>query len=284
MRESREAPWVPPPPALLFCPADRPERARKASERADGVILDLEDGVAPAAKEAAREALLAVLPELDPARTIVRVNAPGSEWVEADLEALRGAGVRTAMLPKAEAAGQLEPLAPLRAVALCETAAGVLAAPELARHPACAALMWGGEDLIADLGGRSSRGGSGYREVVRHARAAVLLAAGAAGRPAIDAIHAEIDDLDGVRAEAGEAAACGFAAKACIHPGQVAPIREAFGPDGEEVAWARGVLGAAEQAEGAFAYEGRMIDEPLLRHARATLVAAAQQRKEGQQR
>src|SRR6185312_5983174 len=88
-------------PALLFCPADRPDRFAKALERADAVILDLEDAVAPGNRDAAREALTTTL--LDPARVIVRVNETGSSDQGADLEAVRAAGYRTVMVPKADA-------------------------------------------------------------------------------------------------------------------------------------------------------------------------------------
>src|SRR5512142_79811 len=94
-----------PGPALLFCPADRPDRYAKALAAADAVILDLEDGVGPDAKEAARAALAAT--DLDPARVIVRVNAAGTAEHAADIAALRRTGYRTVMLPKAETRAQL---------------------------------------------------------------------------------------------------------------------------------------------------------------------------------
>ncbi|PPK97741.1 citrate lyase subunit beta/citryl-CoA lyase [Kineococcus xinjiangensis] len=258
-------------PALLFCPADRPERFGKAAAAADVVILDLEDGVRPEARDAARRALRAA--DLDPARTLVRVNAAGEEQ-DRDLEAVAATPFDLVMLAKAESAEQVRALAPLRVVALCETARGVLAAPEIAAAGA-AALMWGAEDLLASLGGRSSRrADGGYRDVARHARSSVLLAAGAHGVAAVDAVYLDIPDLDGLRVESEEAAATGFAAKACIHPTQVAVVREAFRPPAEEVAWARRVLDAAEGRHGVFAFEGRMVDAPVLRHAEAVLRAA----------
>jgi citrate lyase subunit beta/citryl-CoA lyase len=107
--------------------------------------------------------------------------------------------------------------------------------------------------------------------VARTARANVLLAAGAAGIPAIDTVHLEIDDLDGLRAEAEDAAASGFAATACIHPSHVAVIREAYRPTDEQVAWATRVLDAAAGEAGVFRFEGGMIDGPVLRHAESVL-------------
>ena len=260
-------------PALLFCPADRPDRFDKAAERADTVILDLEDAVAPADKDAARQAVASALPRLGPG-TLVRVNAAGTPWHDDDVAMLAGAAHPSLMLPKASVAA-LEPLRSFTVLAICETAAGVLHAPEIAQDPACAALMWGGEDLVADLGGRSSRGPSGrYHPVVEHARLTVLLAAAAAGKTAVDSVHLDIADLDGLARESAEAVDVGFAAKTCIHPSHAPVIRDAFRPSEALLAWARGVTAAAETAGGVFRYEGRMVDEPVLRHARATLARA----------
>ncbi|RPF21423.1 HpcH/HpaI aldolase/citrate lyase family protein [Myceligenerans xiligouense] len=279
-----------PGPALLFCPADRPDRFAKAASRADGVILDLEDAVAPGARPAAREALIAAGravaddgAALVPERTIVRVNPPGTPDHERDLAAVRATPFRTVMVAKADA--RLPVLGGLDVVALCETAAGVVDAAGLARREDVVALMWGAEDLVASLGGTSSRFGPGerapgaYRDVARQARATVLLAAGAAGKQAIDAVHLDLDDLDGLRAEAVDAVASGFAATACIHPRHVAVIRDAYAPSAEEVARAEGILAAAADhgaggGAGVFALDGVMVDEPVLRHARAVLARA----------
>lgn len=262
-----------PGPALLFCPADRPDRYAKAVARADAAILDLEDSVAPEHKDRARDLVTAALADLDPDRVIVRVNAPGTLWWEADVAAVRAAGARLVMLPKAERPEDLEALAPARVIALCETAAGILAAPRLAASPSCAALTWGAEDLIADLGGTTSRRSDGtYHDVARHARSHVLLAAAAAHRPAIETVYLDLDDVAGLTKSSAEAAQAGFSARLCIHPVQVDPVRAAFAPDPTSVAWARGVVAAAQQApSGVFRYQGRMIDEPLLRQARAIL-------------
>jgi citrate lyase subunit beta/citryl-CoA lyase len=132
--------------------------------------------------------------------------------------------------------------------------------------------MWGAEDLIASLGGTSSRFADGrYRDVARHARSSVLLAAGARDKAAIDAVHLEIGDSAGLSAEAADAAASGFAATACIHPDQVRIIRAAYRPTAEEVAFARELLDAARGESGVFRFRGRMIDGPVLRHAQAVL-------------
>jgi citrate lyase subunit beta/citryl-CoA lyase len=148
----------------------------------------------------------------------------------------------------------------------------VLAASALAARPDVVALAWGADDLVASLGGTSSRrADTTYRDVARHARSAVLLAAGAAGKAAIDAVHLDLDDLDGLRAEALDAAAVGFAASLCVHPGQVPVIRAAYAPSDDEVSGARELLDAAARTPGVFTQNGRMVDGPLVKQAQAVL-------------
>jgi citrate lyase subunit beta/citryl-CoA lyase len=266
-----------PGPAWLFCPADRPDRYEKALAAADAVILDLEDGVGADRKDAARAALAAA--DLDPARVIVRVNATGTPEHAADTAALRRTGYRTVMLPKTQTRAQLNEFGDdWQVVALCETPLGIVNAPEIAAASNVIAVMWGAEDLIASLGGRTSRFTDGrYRDVARHARSAVLLAASAYGKAAIDAVYVNIPDLDGLAAESEDAASSGFTLKACIHPSQVAVVRKAFHADEAQVAWARRVIAAARGAgahdKGAIKVDGQMIDAPLIRQAEAILAS-----------
>ena len=129
-------------------------------------------------------------------------------------------------------------------------------------------MMWGAEDLVAALGGSSSRQADGtYRDVARHVRSTVLLAASAFGRIALDAVHLDIRDLEGLRAEANDAVAVGFHATVCIHPTQIPVVREAYRPSAEKLDWARRVLAAAQTERGVFAFEGQMVDSPVLKHA-----------------
>ncbi len=261
-------------PSLLFCPADRPDRYAKAAARADAVILDLEDAVLPAQRGAARRAI-AEHP-LDPATTVVRLNPAGSDDFHDDLAALAATPYRTVMLAKSESAADLDAIGDgFRVIALCETARGILAAQEIAAHPSTLALMWGAEDLVASLGGSASRGADGrYRSLSVHARSTVLLAAGANGVAAIDSVFLDIADLDGLASEVRDASASGFAATACIHPSQVETIRSGYAPSDGEIADATEVLAAAEDAAGVFRFRGRMVDEPVLRHARSVLLRA----------
>jgi citrate lyase subunit beta/citryl-CoA lyase len=260
-------------PAWLFCPADRPDRFGKAAAVADVVILDLEDAVGPAAKPQARANLSAAADQLDPSRTVIRLNAATTDDYGPDVEAVAGSPFRTVMLAKAESAAQVDALGELAVIALCETPRGIRAVDDIVAAENCVGIMWGAEDLLAALGGTSSRNEAGaYRGVAAHARSEVLLAAAAAGRAALDSVYLNIPDLAGLEAEALDAAGSGFSAKVCIHPTQTAIVRRAFGSTPEQVSWATRVLEAAtEHPHGVFRLDGQMVDGPVLLHARRIL-------------
>ncbi|MFI9510500.1 HpcH/HpaI aldolase/citrate lyase family protein [Nocardia sp. NPDC052566] len=258
--------WQLPGPSWLFCPADRPERYGKAAGAADVVILDLEDGVAAADKAAARTALVAT--PLAPERTVVRVNAVGTEDHSLDLAMLASTGYRRIMLPKCESPEQVTALAEYEVIALIESPLGALTVGQTAQAANTIGVMWGAEDLVAALGGNSSRhADGGYRDVARHIRSTALLAAKAYGKFALDSVYLDIRDLDGLLAEAVDAAAVGFDAKVAIHPSQVPVIRTAYAPSDTEVDWARRLLAEVPGHRGVFTFEGRMVDAPVLRHA-----------------
>jgi citrate lyase subunit beta/citryl-CoA lyase len=253
-------------PAWLFCPADRPERFQKAAAAADVVILDLEDGVAAKDREAARAALVDT--QLDPHRTVVRVNPSATAEHQLDLEALSRTSYTTVMLAKSEDPQQIRDLAPLDVVVLIETPLGALAVNEMARMDNAMALMWGAEDLFAVLGGTANRYPDGsYREVARHVRSQTLLAAKAYGRMALDSVYLDIKNLDGLAAEVDDAVAVGFDAKVAIHPSQVAVIRDGYAPTPDQVEWARAVLAKVAGERGVFQHDGLMVDAPVLRRA-----------------
>ena len=141
----------------------------------------------------------------------------GSADFALDLEALDQTPYSLVMLAKTESSVQVDALAGREVIALCETAAGVLESPSIAAAASTIALMWGAEDLLASLGGRSSRNERGqYRDFARFARSQVLLSARAHDRAAIDAVHLDIADIEGLGEEARDAAASGFCATACI--------------------------------------------------------------------
>jgi citrate lyase subunit beta/citryl-CoA lyase len=261
--------WEPPGPAILFCPADRPNRFTKAAIAADAVILDLEDGVSPSDKMPARNALQQTT--LDPTTTIVRINPSGTEEQVRDVQALAGTEYDVVMLAKAETAAQVRALSPLRVIALIETPRGAIATNEVAAAGAVA-VMWGAEDLVAGLGGRSSRvAGGRFRDVAMHARSAVLLAARALDIPAIDSVFLDISDPNGLAHQAEDAAGSGVSADACIHPSQVDVVRAAFRPTLAKLEWTHRVHDAARGAAGVFVFDGRMVDVSILRYARRVI-------------
>jgi citrate lyase subunit beta/citryl-CoA lyase len=265
--------------SVLFSPGDRPELMRKApSTGADAVVFDLEDAVAPDRTASARESVREVLGELAESgdgscpEVCVRVSPPG-RGAAADLDVvLDGPGPDALVLPKAETAGDVTDLADLAAeggadlpvLALVETAAGVLGAESVAAAGPTDALVFGAEDLAADLGATRTEEGT----EVLYAREHVVLAASAAGVDAVDTVHTDFEDEAGLRESTAFARDLGYDGKLAIHPAQVGPINEAFTPDSERVAWARRVLAARAETDAAvFAVDGEMIDAPLLARA-----------------
>ena len=258
-------------PALLFCPADRPERYEKAAARADAVILDLEDAVSADAKPAARLDLADVT--LDPARTIVRLNPAGTDDLGEDLRALAATPYRTVMLAKTAAASDVLAAGPLRRDRPGRDGGrrrqrrGDRRQAERRRPD----VGCRGPGRVAgrhvEPAGRRARTGTSPCTRARPS----LLAAGAFGKAAIDAVHLDIGDLDGLAAEAADAAASGFAATACIHPSQVPVVRAAYRPSDAEVRWAhggaRGRRGAARRVP--VGREAGRRPDPQARGARA---------------
>ncbi|QMV85804.1 CoA ester lyase [Corynebacterium hindlerae] len=269
--------WTPAGPAILFTPADRPDRFAKAIDRADMVILDLEDGCQPHNREEARRAIESC--ELDPSRVIVRINPPSSTDGALDLACVSKTNFRQVMVSKAEGAQDIQAvsavLADAHIIALIETPLGVLRADEVAATNGVVAMFWGAEDLVAGLSGTASRHKDGsYRDVAKHARARVQLAAAAFGKAALDSVFVDIPNTEGLSTEAEDAAALGYAATVCIHPSQVDAIRAAYQPTPEQLDWATRLLKEAQQHRGAFRFEGQMVDEPLFRQAQAILSRA----------
>ena len=270
-----------PGPAWLFCPADRPERYPKALAAADVVILDLEDAVAPANRAAARDALrtLAADGVLDLDRTVVRVNGADTADHAQDLAVTGETGVRRVMLAKSEDPATVAAL-PHEVVLLVETPRGVEYAADLAAQPNVVALMWGADDLVAGLGGTSSRHGDGprrgrYRDVARYARSRALVAAKVHGRLALDAVHMDIPDTEGLAEACEDAVAVGFDATVAIHPSQTAVIRAAYTPSPERVDWARRLLDHVGDDRSVTTFEGRMVDGPIYKQAERVLRLAA---------
>lgn len=257
-------------PAYLFCPADRPDRFAKAAACADVVIIDLEDGVAPERRDEARGNILGS--NFDPATTIIRVNPVASPEHDRDMAMLTNSVYSTVMLAKTGSADEVRSLGRFDVVALCETAAGITALEEIAECEYVVGLMWGSEDLVASLGGYSSRHEDGsLRDVARYARARTLIAARARQLVALDTVFLNLEDLDALEVEAADAAAMGFTGTACVHPTQVAVVRAAYSPSAAQLSWAQHVLEVAQDREGVFRMDGLMVDGPVLAQARKIL-------------
>ncbi|AUX08648.1 citrate lyase subunit beta/citryl-CoA lyase [Halalkaliarchaeum desulfuricum] len=276
---------------MLFSPGDQPKLMRKApGTGADAVVFDLEDAVVPDRKDEARTAVRETLTDdqFDPAPEVcVRLTATEPD---ADLDALVGGddeskkGSRNhsgtlrldaLVLPKVDSARTVERRVEMArergldvpVLALVETAAGVLAAEEIATVDAVDALIFGAEDLAADVGASRTKGG----EEVLYAREHVVLAAAAAGIDAIDTVYIDFEDDEGLHEEASFARQLGFDGKLAIHPAQVSVINDAYTPDEKELSWARRVLATRERADregrGVFEVDGEMIDRPLIARA-----------------
>ncbi len=280
--------------ALLFAPGDSTRKIEKAlASEADGVILDLEDAVAPASKITARAALVSVLRERSRAEVIVRVNPRDTPWYLDDLAAIIPARPQAVMLPKCGGPDDLTTLdhhlealeaasgqavGTINVIALvAETAAGVAALPVYRRvGERVIGFCFGAEDLAGDLGAAPRRADGNYIAPVAAARAATLLAAAACGVAALDTPFTDPRDPDGLAREAAAAAADGFAGKLLIHPAQIGPVRSAFTPDAERIGWARAVLAAFAEtpALGVATLHGKMIEIPHVRLAKRILEAA----------
>lgn len=255
----------------LFVPASRPERiAKAAAAGTDAVIIDLEDAVAPAAKEAARRELSRVLRDLPkgPARLLLRINAEATRWHADDLTAAANLPIDGIVLPKAEtrrgveavkasAAGQL----PL--IALIESALGLHAVHDVAA--AADRLAFGSVDFAADLGCAHGR------EALLGARSQIVLASRVAGLPQpLDGVTLAVGDDAEVEVDARYAASLGFGGKLLIHPAQIMPARRGLAPSASEVEWARRIVDSVGDGA-AVAVDGMMIDAPVLARARIVL-------------
>ncbi|XBQ16643.1 MAG: CoA ester lyase [Oceanicaulis sp.] len=263
--------------SLLFVPGSRPDRIAKALEAgADAVCVDLEDAVAPAAKDEAREAVLGALSS--PRRFAVRVNPMETEWGREDADALaRFAHAPTfVMLPKAESAGQVEILNAALGeagaggiVPIIESALGLRHAWEIAEAENVRAVLFGGGDMAADLGVAMDF------EPLLFARAQVVAACAAADVPAIDVPWLDVKDEAGLLKETERVKALGYSAKACIHPAQISAVNHVFTPSAEDVSHAERVIAALDAAGGGAALlDGKLIEAPIIRRARRVLETA----------
>jgi len=266
------------PVTYLFVPGNRPERFAKAlAAGADAVILDLEDAVSPRDKDLARNHVRQWVEAHRDARerVVVRINDGATSWYEADLDLLRQAGVRFAMLPKAETSEQIDAVRAVlppdgRVLPLIETAHGLNNVEAVASTRGVQRLTFGTLDYGVDLDL------SGDERGLIYPAARIALASRCAGLAApVAGVTPAIDDDARLLADLAFSRALGFGAKLCIHPRQADVIRKALLPTAAEVDWAKRVLAAAEGADGAIRVDGRMVDRPVLRRAQTIVDRAA---------
>lgn len=292
------------PRSWLFVPGDSEKKLAKSDESdADAVILDLEDSVAPAQKTLARKTVLDHLsdrPLLERQSELwVRLNAIDDGCLS-DLAAVLQGVPNGVVLPKCngpadvlrvshwldalEVAHTIEHQIRVLPI-VTETALGTLRVSEFAgaHLPRLVGLTWGAEDLSTELGASTNRApDGGWAFTYRLVRSQVLLAAKASGIAAIETLHSDFRDEDGLRTTSLQAAEEGFEGRLAIHPAQVTSINESFAPTAEHVAHAQNVLAAfAEAGEGVASLEGKMLDRPHKTQAQAVLARheAAKSRK-----
>jgi citrate lyase subunit beta / citryl-CoA lyase len=279
--------------SYLFAPGDRPEVMRKAlAAGADAVILDLEDAVAPAAKDGARTEVQRLLEEAadaaaEPASGAaihVRINATPDGYDDRDLTIAVHPAVEAIRLPKAEDAaairavseriGVLEsaagmPVGTVRLYPTIESARGVMRAEQIATCDArIARLVAGRADLIADLG---ARGDDGLSLLVPQALIAIASRSAGIDAP-VDGATTDLTDASVLRADLERARSLGYFGKSAIHPRQLDAIRSAFTPSAEEIeAATRIVRSAAAAGEGALSLDGQLVDAAIIRRAHGLL-------------
>lgn len=276
--------------SLLFVPGDSERKIAKGLIcAADALILDLEDAVAPDRKAAARDLCRKTLMGTGtPKRLFVRINALDTGETESDLDAIVAARPFAVVLPKCRSGADVSALAkslaahesragiPYGAIGILpivtETAASLFGLGSYA-HPALPRLcgmMWGGEDLAADLGAFVNRDSSGvYTAPYQLARALCLIGAATAGVTAVDSVYTDFRDHAGLLTEAARGLRDGFSAKAAIHPDQIDLIHAAFTPSVADVNHAVRVVSAFASVGGAgvVSMDGGMLDRPHYRGA-----------------
>lgn len=275
--------------SLLFVPGDRPDRMEKAlGAGADGLILDLEDAVAQAAKPEARRHVAEFLNANPHSSLWVRINPLDGPEAEKDLQAILGEHPDGIVLPKAEGGASVTALAQkltergnattqILAIAT-ETPAAMFQLGTYAGVKRLAGLTWGAEDLPAVIGASTSREEDGsFTAPYEIARALCLFGAAAAGVAPIETVYPAFRDLEGLAEYAARARRDGFVGMMAIHPAQVEIINRAFTPSEDEVEHARKVVAAfeANPGAGALSLDGRMIDRPHLIQAQRTLAAVS---------
>ena len=268
--------------SILYLPASRASAVAKARTLdCDGVILDLEDAVAPDAKGAARDAAVAAARGggWGHRELLLRVNGLATSWSTDDLAAARSCGFGGIVVPKvdtaADAARAVAQAGGTPVWAMIETPRGLLDAPAIAAVPGVVALVAGFADLAKDLRLRPDAA----RTPLHHAMSVIVVAARAAQVLAFDGVFTDIRDETGLRAEAEQALAFGFDGKTLVHPGQVDIVNAVFAPSAAELDAARGLIAAHDAAaadgKGVTTYDGKLVEVLHVAEARRRLAVAA---------
>jgi citrate lyase subunit beta/citryl-CoA lyase len=269
--------------SVLYMPSSNERALEKAkSIPCDGLILDLEDAVAPDAKPAAREAACAAASsgEYGAREVTIRINGIGTEWHAADIVAAAEAGPAAIVVPKVNTADQVRGLATAmewsgapehtRLWAMIETPEAIFNAREIATaDERLAVLVMGTNDLVKELYAQHVPG----RAPLLTSLSMTLLAARAAGVAILDGVYNDVKDVEGFLLECQQGREMGFDGKTLIHPGQVEGANTTFAPSAEAVEEAQGVLQAWEDGAGSgvVTYNGRMIENLHVESARRTL-------------
>ena len=275
--------------SMLYMPGSNARALAKGrSLPADALVLDLEDAVAPDAKEAARAQIADALAEggYGKREILVRVNGPETPWGAADLEAMARTRADAVLLPKVESAAAVRAAAAAMDAAgaheamalwcMIETPLGVLRAAEIAdSDPRLAGFVMGTSDLAKDLRCRHTPD----RLPFLMSLSQVVLAARAYGLAAIDGVHLDLEDMAGFVAQCRQGLELGFDGKSLIHPKTIAAANRHFGPSPEDVAESRRVIAAFEDAErqgaGVAVLDGKLVETLHVENARRLLAMAA---------
>ena len=281
---------LPPRPrrSVLYMPGANARALEKARTLpADGLILDLEDAVAPDAKELARQQVVVAIRQggYGPRELVVRINALSSPWGRADVAAVAACGADAVLAPKIECAADVQALvaaldeagapADLPVWAMVETPRAFLRLEAIAgAHPRQAALVVGTSDLVKDLHARHSK----ERAETATARSLAVLAARAYGLAALDGVHLDLDDDAGLALACAQGRDLGYDGKTLIHPKQIAAANAAFGPSAQELAVARAIaaawLDAQATGRGVAVVDGRLVERLHVDEAQRLLMIA----------
>ena len=269
--------------SVLYMPGSNARALEKARTLpADVLILDLEDAVAPNAKVAARDQVIATLRDggYGPREVVIRINATATAWHADDLAAAAGSPAAAVLLPKVEGAGQVRAAAAalpegMDLWCMIETPLAILHAEEIAAaSPKTRCLVMGTSDLATDLGALHTP----HREPFTTALSLCLLAARAYGLAALDGVYLDLKDDEGFEAACHQGRQFGFDGKTLIHPRQVDPANRVFAPSDDDIAEADIIITAFEQAQaegkGVVVVNGQLVEILHVAAARRLLALA----------